>query len=225
MIMNHTTAVPIGHQSVARLVLGVLLALLGLGILAGCQSMPGVKKSSSPYLDIEEKIRPAVTKPVTPGKVQQKIQDNGARPTPLPEYAEPSIQSQRLPSTVPAPRPVQPKVTLRDGSNIPAFSKLMAQAHQQIQANQLNAAEQTLIQAQRMAPQSAAVYARLSEVALKKRQGGNAEAMARKGLMLTSNPRQQHAFWQLILASAELQNNAALASQARSQIQKLASQF
>lgn len=211
------TAISIRHKSMLK----PALLVVGLSMLAGCQSMTGVKKSSSPYLDIEEKTRPVITAPASPAKVQE----NGAKRTPLPEYAEPNIQSQRMPSAVPAPRPVQPKVVLRDGSNIPAFSKLMAQAHQQIQANQLNAAEQTLIQAQRMAPQSAAVYARLSEVALKKRQGGNAEAMARKGLMLTSNPRQQHAFWQLILASAELQNNAALASQARGQIQKLASQF
>jgi predicted Zn-dependent protease len=197
------------------------LLILGMSILVGCQSTTGVKKSSSPYLTIEERTRPAPSEPAKPAQ----IQENRAKRTPLPEYAEPAIQSQRLPSALPAPRPVQPRVVLRDGSNIPAFGKLMAQAQQQIQANQLNAAEQTLIQAQRMAPQSAAVYARLSEIALKKRQGNNAEAMARKGLMLTSNPRQQHAFWQLILASAELQNNAALASQARAQIQKLANEF
>lgn len=215
------TAVPMVQKSVMTPALLVLLPLLGISMLTGCQSLTGVKKSSSPYLDIEERTRPASTPPVAPAKPQ----NNEAKRTPLPEYAEPAIQSQRLPSTMPAPRPVQPKVVLRDGSTIPAFGKLMAQAQQQIQANQLNAAEQTLIHAQRMAPQSAAVYARLSEVALKKRQGGNAEAMARKGLMLTSNPRQQHAFWQLILASAELQNNAALASQARGQMQKLENQF
>lgn len=217
----YATSNPVERKFPAQPVLLVLLPLLGVSLLTGCQSLTGVKKSSSPYLDIEERTRPAVTAPATAAKKQE----TEAKRTPRPEYAEPSIQSQRLPSTVPAPRPVQPKVMLRDGSNIPAFSKLMTQAHQQIQANQLNAAEQTLIQAQRMAPQSAAVYARLSEVALKKRQGSNAEAMARKGLMLTNNPRQQHAFWQLILASAELQNNAALASQARTQIQKLANQF
>ena len=220
MTMSITTT-SVGSKTALKPTLLLLLPLMGISLLTGCQSMTGVKKSSSPYLDIEEKTRPMVTAPTTPTKVQENV----AKRTPLPEYAEPSIQSQRLPSAIPAPRPLQRKAALRDGSNIPAFSKLMAQAQQQIQANQLNAAEQTLIQAQRMAPQSAAVYARLSEVALKKRQGGNAEAMARKGLMLTSNPRQQHAFWQLILASAELQNNAVLAGQARSQIQKLASQF
>lgn len=220
-MMIQMPAAPVLQKITFKPAMLALMSVMGISVLAGCQSITGVKKSSSPYLTIEEKTRPVVTAPATP----TKIQENGAKRTPLPEYAEPNIQSQRLPSAIPAPRPVQPKVVLRDGSNIPAFSKLMAQAQQQIQANQLNAAEQTLIQAQRMAPQSAAVYARLSEVALKKRQGGNAEAMARKGLMLTSNPRQQHAFWQLILASAELQNNAALAGQARSQIQKLASQF
>lgn len=217
----HPIPYSVPHKFFVKPAFVVFLPLLAVNLLTGCQTLTGVKKSSTPYLKIEEKTRPATSVPVEPVKKQE----SEAKRTPRPEYAEPAIQTQRLPSTVPAPRPVQPKVVLRDGSNIPAFTKLMAQAHQQIQANQLNAAEQTLIQAQRMAPQSAAVYARLSEVALKKRQGSNAEAMARKGLMLTSSPRQQHAFWQLILASAELQNNAALAGQARSQMQKLASQF
>lgn len=195
--------------------------VLGISLLAGCQSTTGVKKTSTRYVTIEETTRPA---PAT-AQPPVVIQENQVKRTPLPEYAEPTIQSQRLPSALPVPHPVQPKVILRDGSNIPAFSKLMTQAQQQIQANQLNAAEQTLIQAQRMAPQSAAVYAYLSQIALKKRQASNAEAMARKGLMLTSNPRQQHAFWQLILAAAELKNNAVLAGQARVQMQRLSSQF
>ncbi|XID75635.1 hypothetical protein ACF3NA_03600 [Alkanindiges sp. WGS2144] len=190
---------------------------MGLAILTGCQTTPTV--SNTPALTTVVTTRPAdktVDKPAT-------IQENGAKRNAIPEYAEPGIQSRPLPSTITPPP--QPKINLRDGSNIPAFGKLMAQAQQQMQANQLNAAEQTLIQAQRMAPQSATVYAYLSEIAIKKRQASNAEAMARKGLTLASNPRQQHAFWRLILAAAELQNNAALAGQARSQIQRLASQF
>lgn len=132
------------------------------------------------------------------------------------------LESTPLPGNAPTrAAPPQPTVNLRDGSNIPAFRSLIEQARQQIDANQLDSAEQTLIQAQRMAPQSTAVYAYLSEVAIDKRQGSNAEAMARKGLMLTNNPRQQRAFWQLILSAAQLQNNAVLAAQAKEKIQQL----
>ncbi len=184
-------------------------------LLAACQApTPG----NTPALTTVVTTRPAEKS--TPAK-----NDTQAKRTALPEYAEPSIKSKSLPSLVTPPHTVQPKVTLRDGSNIPAFGMLMNKAQQQMQANQLDAAEQTLIQAQRMAPQSATVYAYLSEIAIKKRQGGNAEAMARKGLMLSNSPRQQHAFWQLISISAELQNNAALAGQAKTQMQRLAKQF
>ena len=166
----------------------------------------------------------APDKPASPAV----IHENGAKRTPLNEAAQPPLQSSSLPSapgTVPPPRVVQPSIVLRDGSNIPAFRALITRAQQQIQSGQYDAAEQTLIQAQRMGPQSTAVYAYLSQVAIAKRQGSNAEAMARKGLMLTKNPRQQQAFWQLILASAQLQNNPALASQAQQQIQQLSGQF
>lgn len=184
-------------------------------LLAACQApTPG----NTPALTTVVTTRPA-EKPSTAKS------DTQAKRTALPEYAEPSIKTKTLPSIVTPPPTPQPKVTLRDGSNIPAYGMLMNKAQQQIQANQLESAEQTLIQAQRMAPQSATVYAYLSEIAIKKRQGSNAEAMARKGLMLANSPKQQHAFWQLISISAELQNNAALAGQAKTQMQRLAKQF
>ena len=180
-------------------------------ILVGCQApTPGNKPALTTVI---------TTRPIE--KDQESSKESQAKRTALPDYAEPSIKTKTLPNIVTPAKTVQPKVTLRDGSNIPAFGMLLNKAKQQMQANQLNAAEQTLIQAQRMGPQSATVYAYLSEIAIKKRQGANAEAMARKGLMLSNSPKQQHAFWQLILISAGLQNNAALASQAKSQMQRL----
>lgn len=193
---------------------------IGLSLLAGCQSTPAPSQPSVVTTVIKE---PALPPALVIEETRQPKKE--AKVKAVPNYGDGKIQRQSLPSSVPPSPPPQPKVLLRDGSNIPAFSGLISRAQQQIQANQLVAAEQTLIQAQRMAPQSTAVYAYLSQVALKKGQGSNAEAMARKGLMLTTNPRQQHAFWQLILASAELQNNATLAGQARSQMQRLAEQF
>lgn len=184
-------------------------------MLVGCQApTPGNKPALTTVI---------TTRPVEKAPLPSK--DNEAKRTPLPDYAEPSIKTKTLPNIVTPVKTVQPKVTLRDGNNIPAFGMLLNKAQQQMKANQLNAAEQTLIQAQRMASQSATVYAYLSEIAIKKRQGANAEAMARKGLMLANSAKQQHAFWQLILISAGLQNNAALASQAKSQMQRLDKEF
>lgn len=199
-----------------------LLIVIGLsGFLAACQITP-VKTS----------------KPVTTAKTGQKkpatstnstTDRGGLRGIPLPGAGQGAIQSSPLPSNnpnqvVPGYKPVQPNVALRDGSNIPVFRVLINRAQQQLQANQLDEAEQTLIQAQRMAPQSTAVYAYLSEIAIKKRQGNNAEAMARKGLLLANSPKQQAAFWQLILMAAQIQNNAILAAQAREKIQQLSAQ-
>ena len=184
-------------------------------MLAGCQApTPGNKPALTTVV---------TTRPVEKAPLPSK--DTEAKRTALPDYAEPSIKTKTLPNIVTPVKTVQPKVTLRDGNNIPAFGMLLNKAQQQMKANQLNAAEQTLIQAQRMAPQSATVYAYLSEIAIKKRQGANAEAMARKGLMLANSAKQQHAFWLLILISAGLQNNAALASQAKSQMQQLDKEF
>jgi hypothetical protein len=211
LLMNHLTR----HTSQYKL----LMALSLSSVLAACQSTP--VSVSNP------KAAPNINK--TPSAPAQDNVYNGARRTPLPSAAQPPIQVSPLPSinnqVSPGYKPVQPNVALRDGSNIPVFRVLINKAQQQLQANQLNEAEQTLIQAQRMAPQSTAVYAYLSEVAIKKRQGSNAEAMARKGLMLTNNPRQQSAFWQLILVAAQIQNNPALIAQARENIQALTSRF
>lgn len=190
---------------------------LGVG-LVGCQTTPAPTTPA-----------PIIQKTV-PVKKPEATQEKSptARQTPYPGAANGPLQTAPLPgspaSSAPRPTPPQPTVNLRDGSNIPAFRNLIVQAQQQIQDNDLDNAEQTLIQAQRMAPQSTAVYAYLSEVAIKKRQGNNAEAMARKGLMLTSNPRQQRAFWQLILSAAQLQNNSILAEQAKGKIQQLSNQ-
>ncbi len=207
--MNQSVLLHVAEQPKSY-VIGIVALML-----VGCQApTPGNK----PVLTTVITTRPADNTPA-PSK------DSSAKRTALPDYAEPSIKTKTLPNIITPPKTVQPKVTLRDGNNIPAFGMLLNKAKEQMQANQLNAAEQTLIQAQRMAPQSATVYAYLSEIAIKKRQGANAEAMARKGLMLSGSPKQQHAFWQLILISAGLQNNAALAAQAKSQMQQLDKQF
>lgn len=214
------TTMPASHKSGYKQTAPTLGLVLASLLLAACQSAP-----------VTQNTKATPVAPATAGgntrTAPASIHENGAKRTPLSNAAQPPLQSSNLPSApgITPPKVAQPNVVLRDGSNIPAFRVLITRAQQQIQAAQFDAAEQTLIQAQRMAPQSTAVYAYLSQVALGKKQGSNAEAMARKGLMLTRNPRQQHAFWQLILAAAQLQNNAALATQAQQQMQQLSSQF
>lgn len=204
------------YKTTRQPIFPVLAITLGSMFITACQTTPTIQtKTQTPQPHIN------ADKPTT-----QVIQENGAKRSAVYDMSQPPIQSNTLPSSgIVAPKTIQPNVVLRDGSNIPAFRVLITRAQQQIQAGQFDAAEQTLIQAQRMAPQSTAVYAYLSQVSLSKRQGSNAEAMARKGLLLARTPRQQHAFWQLILAAAQLQNNPALASQAQQQLQQLSTQL
>jgi len=110
-------------------------------------------------------------------------------------------------------------VALRDGHDIPLVQTLMAQGEQQLKQGQLDDAEETFVRVQRIAPQLSSVYARLSEVALRKKDGVTAEGMARRGLVLSRSPQQKAGFWQLIELAANLQNKPAVAAEARQHLQ------
>jgi Tfp pilus assembly protein PilF len=112
------------------------------------------------------------------------------------------------------PTPAQPQVVLRDGHNIPLVQKLMAQGFKQLQLGQLDNAEETYVQVQRIAPQYSSVYARLSQVALKRKDGATAEVMARRGLVLTRSPQQKQGFWQLIALAGAMQNKSDVVNEA-----------
>jgi hypothetical protein len=136
--------------------------------------------------------------------------------TPQPEFGYPPLQSQTLPTL---PEPPQPQVILRDGHNIPLVQKLMTQGLQQQQLGQLDNAEQTYVQVQRIAPQYSSVYARLSEVALKRKDGATAEGMARRGLVLSRSVQQKLGFWQLISLAGAMQNKPNVVNEANGHLQ------
>jgi hypothetical protein len=137
--------------------------------------------------------------------------------TPQPEFGYPPLVSQSLPVL---PIPPQPQVVLRDGHNIPLVQKLMAQGLQQLQLGQLDNAEESYVQVQRIAPQYSSVYARLSEVALKRKDGASAEVMARRGLVLARSPQQKLGFWQLIALAGAMQNKPDVVNEANGHLPK-----
>ena len=81
-------------------------------------------------------------------------------------------------------------------------------------------AESNLLQAQRMAPQSAEVYRELARLANLRKQGSNAEALARKGLSFAQNNTMRKQLWEQILQSAKLRNNTNLTRQATQMMQR-----
>lgn len=102
-----------------------------------------------------------------------------------------------------------------DNSHLPAVKSLIQTGRSQLKSGQLSAAETSFTQAQRLAPQSSAVYFYLSQVALEKNQPRKAEAMARRGLSVTKDTSNRRALWQLILRSGQKQNNARVIKEAQ----------
>lgn len=188
-------------------------------LFLGCQTTPKTKVKP-----IEKPTPPSSENSQPPSKVI------------ITPYPESNIrqESQPLPLLAvqvppPPPRVILPEQTaaannatktLKDGQGIAAYEKLMQDYLQSLQKNDLSGAENLLIQAQRIAPQSADVYRELARVANIKKQGANAEALARKGLTFAQNNVQRKQLWQQILHSAQLRNNAALIQQAQQNIAK-----
>lgn len=105
--------------------------------------------------------------------------------------------------------------TLNNGDNLPAFRQLMDIGIAQLKANQLSAAESSFTRAQRLAPQSSAVYFYLGQVALKKNQPRKAEAVARRGLVVAQSAERRRALWQIILLAGQKQNNPRVVQEAQ----------
>lgn len=199
-----------------KLTLGSVL--LGGLLLTGCQVSPTA--TPAPI------VKPTLTPPQQPPLLEQKPDTRSGPVTPLPELAEAPLTPQRLPNDaestrptiVPLPQPAPRSGVRRDGHNIPAFNSLLNIAREQIAQAKWADAEQTLTRAQRMAPDSAAVYAHFAEIAIKRQQWNRADSMARRGLLLTQNPTQQRTFWQIVLLSAQQQNNARSMQEAQRQL-------
>jgi hypothetical protein len=179
-----------------------LVMLIGFAGLAGCQTAP-------------QKLIPKPTHQHPPMVVVRPAAPYSPT-TPQPEFGYPPLVPQTLPAL---PAPPQPQVVLRDGHNIPLVQKLMAQGLQQLQLGQLDDAEETYDRVQRIAPQYSSVYARLSELALKRKDGSTAEGMARRGLVLARSPQQKSGFWQLIALAGSMQNKPDVVNEANGHLQ------
>lgn len=141
---------------------------------------------------------------VLPAHHQRVVVSGGARPVP----ASPAA------ATVPAPapvapglsyRPTQPARQLADGTQLPAVQGLLAASDRALHNNDFDLAAVNLERAQRLAPQSAAVYQRLAEVRLRQKRPAEAEQLARKALVYSGNTAQQALLWrQIALARQQL---------------------
>jgi len=117
-------------------------------------------------------------------------------------------------------KPTQKSAAIQDGSNIPAFRKLMDTGVEQLRQGQVSAAQSTFTRAQRLAPQSSAVYFYLGQVALKQNQPLKAEAMARRGLVVATTESRKRALWQVILKAGQAQGNARVIKEAKAALSR-----
>jgi predicted Zn-dependent protease len=184
--------------------------LVSMGLLVGlvgCQLTP----TQTPPKNHSRHHPPIQTRPA---QMPQSSKQPPSTTTAQPEFGYPPLESQKLPSL-----PPQPQVVLRDGRNIPLVQTLMTQGVQQLQLGQLDNAEDTFDRVQRIAPQNSSVYARLSEIALKKNDGVTAEGMARRGLVLAKSPQQKAGFWQLIMLAGSMQSRTDIVNEAKGHLQ------
>ncbi len=110
--------------------------------------------------------------------------------------------------------------SIQDGSNLPAFQRLMDTGVEQLRQGQVAAAQATFTRAQRLAPQSSAVYFYLGQVALKQNQPLKAEAMARRGLVVAQSEARRRALWQVILKAGQAQGNTRVINEAKSALSR-----
>lgn len=190
---------------------GLMIPLL---LLAGCQVAPSAKPVTvkrSTASPIEHRV---VTVPVT--AASPVVSGAGdSRPPALPS-ATPMIM-----------RPASPAASakkLADGHDMPAVQGLLVSAETRLQQGQLDEASTSLERAQRLAPQSAAVYLKLAEIRLKQGRVVEAEQLARKGLAFSRSTAQQAALWRMISLSAERQGKPEAALQARQKAEQLEAQ-
>lgn len=155
------------------------------------------------------------------------------RPTPsIPASTESPVVKPRVPDTRTAQQSLleqarqnskqssHKSASIQDGSNLPAFQRLMDTGVEQLRQGQVAAAQATFTRAQRLAPQSSAVYFYLGQVALKQNQPLKAEAMARRGLVVAQTEARRRALWQVILKAGQAQGNIRVINEAKSALSR-----
>lgn len=181
--------------------------------MVGCQTTPIQTTIVKPKAEIE------ITEPNPSKIVVTPLPDSGITRESQPLPNSYPTQPQTIPRIIlPEQHQNQPRQNLKDGRGVPAYNKLMQDYQTSLRNNDLDTAESHLIQAQRIAPQSADVYRELARLANLNKQGASAEALARKGISFAQNNAQRKQLWQQILQSAQLRNNALLIQQAQQNI-------
>ncbi|MDY6450466.1 tetratricopeptide repeat protein [Acinetobacter faecalis] len=178
----------------------VLSTCMILG-LVGCQNLP--MKSDSKKTD-------STTKP-------QAKEIRNANGVVIKTYELDEIKREKL-HTAPSSTTKQ---KLEDGESLPAYKNLMSQAKTSYNAGQFDKAEGLILQAQRLAPQSADTYLYLSLVALQKNNAKNAESLARRGLSFAQTNTMKRQLWLTIQRAAQKQNNAKSVAESKTALKSL----
>lgn len=164
---------------------------------------------------------PPSSVPVTTSSSTTGAGSAGSRPA-LPDTAVAPGGSDKAGGTAAVPpalsyRPpssAQPPRQLADGSQLPAVQGLLNAADRALRSGDLDMAAVNLERAQRLAPQSAAVYQRFAEVRLRQKRPAEAEQLARKALAYAAAPTQQAQLWRQIAAARQQQGQMAQAQEA-----------
>lgn len=225
-MMNANTINPLHLMSVTCI--SILIAACQAPVVNPNNSQGSV---SSPTVTTDQPVSkpPVVTpSPTQPTEPKSSSKATPTKPTapkvkPKPVTSKDVLAQQRAKKHTQQSNTNTRKNTLskRDGSNIPAFNLLIKTGIKQLRSGQLNRAQQTFTKAQRLGPQSPAVYMYLSEIAIKKKQGTQAENLARRGLLVSRSKRYDKALWQMVLISAKMRNRSATVKEAQAQLKRL----
>ncbi|MFC6052254.1 hypothetical protein A6M14_01925 [Acinetobacter sp. Ac_877] len=170
--------------------------------LVGCQNLP-----SKP----EPKKAESASKP----QVKEYRNEHGVV---IKTYELDEIKREKLHT---APPSSNNKQKLEDGESLPAYKSLMSQAKTSYNAGQFNKAEGLILQAQRLAPQSADTYLYLSLISLEKNNAKNAESLARRGLSFAQTNTMKRQLWLTIKRAAQKQNNTKAVLEAKNALKSL----
>lgn len=192
-----------------------VVAITSTLILSGCQNSPYSWPNSQTATFPKTSAKPVVIKSAPQVIAEQKVNsDAPSEPIPTPVFT---------PVKPTPPVVAQPVRQLADGRDMPAVQNLLASAQNSLQQGRPEDAASSLERAQRLAPQSAAVYQKLAEVRLQQNRAVEAEQLARKGVAYAHNNSQQAALWRLVAIAADRQGKKETADKAREKVMLLES--
>lgn len=187
-----------------------VVAITSTLILSGCQNSPYSWPNSQTATFPKTSAKSVVIKPAPQVIAEQKVNsDAPSEPIPTPVFT---------PVKPTPPVVAQPIRQLADGRDMPAVQNLLASAQNSLQQGRPEDAASSLERAQRLAPQSAAVYQKLAEVRLQQNRAVEAEQLARKGVAFAHNNNQQAALWRLVAIAADRQGKKETADKAREKV-------